>query len=75
MSIIFSIQRHEATAPLELRQLVSSAYAKKGTAVHIPQEALKNTCSDLPSKTTDEILAIRRRERAVSSQTLAFSFA
>lgn len=76
MSIIYSLKGHEAVAvSKELRDLVSSAYAQQGKVVPIPAEIVKKSCAELSSKTTDEILAIRRRERAVSSQTLSFSFA
>lgn len=76
MNVIFSIKGHEAVVvSQELRDLVSDAYAHQGKGVAIPAEIVKESCADLSSKTTDEILAIRRRERTVSSQTLSFSFA
>jgi hypothetical protein len=77
MSIILSLQQgHEAVVVSEeLRELVSRAYAHQGKMVEVPAEIVKQSIAELSSKTTDEILAIRRRERAVSSQTLSFSFA
>jgi len=76
MSVIFSLQEHEAIAvSAELSELVSNAYRHQGTVVQIPAEVVKKSYSDLSSKTTDEINAIRRRERTVSTQTLSFSFA
>ncbi len=77
MSIVFSLQQGQEAMAVskELRELVSSAYAQQGKVVAVPAEIVEKSCADLSSKTTDEILAIRRRERAVSSQTLSFSFA
>ncbi len=76
MNVIFSIKGHEAGAvSKELRDLVSNAYAQQGKGVAIPAEIVKDSCADLSLKTTDEILAIRRRERTVSSETLSYSFA
>lgn len=76
MSFVLSIKEHEAVAvSKEMRDLVSSAYAQQGRVVVVPAEIMKDSCADLSSKTANEIQAIRRRERAVSSQTLSFSFA
>ncbi len=76
MSVILSLQGLEAvTVSEELLALVSSAYARQGQVVEVPAEVVKDSCAELSSKATDEILAIRRHERAVSSQTLSFSFA
>jgi hypothetical protein len=59
----------------ELRQLVIDAYRQHGVSVRVSSEAVRASCSGLSSKTTEEILEIRRHERAVSSETLAVSFA
>lgn len=59
----------------ELRQSVIDAYSRVGVGIAISTEAVHNSCSELSEKTTEEILEIRRRERSVSSETLAFSFA
>ena len=76
MSIILSIQGYEAAAVSEeLRELVSNAYTHQGTVIAIPEEILRESCFDALSTTSDEINAIRRRERTVSTQTLSFSFA
>lgn len=75
MSFIISLQGHDAVAiSEEVRQLVSTAY-QQGRIVTIPADIVEKSCADLSSQTSDEILAIRRRERAVSAQTLSFSFA
>jgi len=75
MNIIISLQGHEALAVSdEMRQLVATAY-HKGTVVAIPASVIEKSCADLSSETSDDIQAIRRRERAVSSETLSFSFA
>ena len=76
MSIIVSLQVPEVVVVSdELRRLVLDAYAKRGVGVKLPAEAVKRSCAELSSQTTEEILKIRRHERTVSSQTLAFSFA
>lgn len=76
MSIIFYTQGLEAVAvSQELRDLASDAYKQQGTVVEIPAAYVKQSCLELSTKTTDEIVAIRKRERAVSSETLSFSFA
>jgi hypothetical protein len=59
----------------ELQQLVVDAFSKHGTSVVVPSEAVRKSCADLSSQTTEEILEIRRQERSVSPQTLALSFA
>ena len=75
MSVIFSFQdRDLGTVSEAMRRVVSSAYAQKGTSVQIPIEVVRDSFGELSAKTADEILAIRRQERAVSSKTLAFSF-
>lgn len=76
MSVILSLQGHGAvTVSKELLALVSSAYARQGQVVEVPADVVRESCAELSSKATEEILAIRRHERAVSAQTLAFSFA
>ncbi len=77
MNIVFSLQQgHDVmVVSEELRKVVSEAYKHQGAGVKIPAEIVKNSCAELSYRTTDEILAIRRRERAVSPQTLSFSFA
>jgi len=75
MSVSFSFQDQDLGAASEaVRRVASSAYAQKGRSVRIPAEVLKDSKGDLSAKTTDEILAIRRHERAISPKTLAFSF-
>lgn len=75
MSVTFSFEDRDFGAASEaMRRIVSSAYAQKGKSVQIPSDVVKDSCGDLSAKTADEILAIRRQERAVSSKTLAFSF-
>lgn len=75
MRIIVSLQDSDLTAVSEaMRLVVTTAYAQKGTSVPIPPDVVRDTCVDLSVKTSDDILAIRRHERAVSSKTLAFSF-
>ena len=73
---IFSIKSSTAVSVSpELRQLVIDAYSQHGVGVFLPSEVVRESCSDLSSKTTEEILEIRRQERSVSPQTLALSFA
>lgn len=75
MSVVFSFQdRDIRTVPEAMRRVVSSAYAQKGTSVEIPSDVVKDSCGELPARTSGEILAIRRHERAISPKTLAFSF-
>jgi hypothetical protein len=75
MSGIFSFQDRDIVAASEaMRRVASSAYAQKGKSVQIPSDVVKDFCGDLSAKTADEILAIRRHERAISPKTLAFSF-
>lgn len=76
MSITISILGHDkVTVSNELRDLMSNAYSHQGTVVTIPANVVMESCADLSSKTATEILAIRRRERAISAETLSFSFA
>ena len=76
MSVIFSFEDQDfAVVSDAMRLVVSSAYAQKGTSVQIPSDVVRDSCRDLSAKTADQILAIRRQERTVSSKTLAFSFA
>lgn len=76
MGSTLSLQTAEVVAASEeLRQLVRVAYEQRGTGVKLSAEAVKSSCANLPSQTTQEILKIRRQERAISSKTLAFSFA
>lgn len=75
MSDTFSFQDQDfGTVTEAVRVAVSSAYAKKGTSVPVSSDVGADSSGDLSAKTTEEILAIRRYERAVSSKTLAFSF-
>lgn len=75
MNATFSFQDQDVgTMTDAMRAVVSSAYAQKGKSVQIPSDVARDSCDDLVVKTTKEILAIRRHERAVSSKTLAFSF-
>lgn len=75
MNATFSFQDQDVgTMTDAMRAVVSSAYAQKGKSVQIPSDVVRDSCDDLVVKTTNEILAIRRHERAVSSKTLAFSF-
>ncbi len=75
MRVIVSLQDSDLSAVSDaMRHVVTSAYEQKGTSVPIPPDVVRNTCVDLSAKTSDDILAIRRHERAVSSKTLAFSF-
>lgn len=76
MSITFSFQDRDLGVMSEaMRLVVESAYTQKGKSVQIPSDVVRDSCGDLSAKTSDEILAIRRHERAVSSKTLAFCFA
>ena len=76
MSSNFSLQGCGAVAVSEeLRELLRKAYEMHGKTVEIPAKAVGNSCSDLSSRTTDEILEIRRQERTISSQTLGLRFA
>lgn len=59
----------------ELTRLVARAFELHGRSVQIPPEVLKSSCEDLASRTTEDILEIRRRERTVSPQTLGLRFA
>jgi hypothetical protein len=59
----------------ELMQLVTRAFEVHGQSVEIPAAVVRDACGDLSSKTTDQILEIRKRERAVSNQTLGLRFA
>ena len=75
MSVTFSFEDRDFGAASEaMRRVVSAAYAKKGESVQIPSDVVKDSCGDLSAQTADEILAIRRHERSISSKTLAFSF-
>jgi len=75
MSANFSFHdRDVVTVSDAMRRVVSSAYRQKGTSVPIPHDVLKDSCSQLSEVTAEEILAVRRQERAVSAKTLAFSF-
>lgn len=77
MNGVFSLQGYETTVNVsaELRRLINQAYELHGQGVDIPVTAVGNACADLSSKTTEEILEIRRQERSISSQTLALRFA
>lgn len=76
MTNIFSPRGDKSVAVSnELTQLVTQAFEKHGRTVEIPAAVAKNACGDLSSKTTEEILEIRKRERTVSSQTLGLRFA
>lgn len=76
MSVSFSFQEQDFGAMSEaMRLIVESAYSQKGKSVQIPSDVVRDSCGDLSAKTSDEILAIRRHERAVSSKALAFCFA
>lgn len=76
MGSTLSLQTAEVVAASEeLRQLVRTAYEQRGVGVNLPADAAKSSCASLPSQTSQEILRIRRQERAISSKTLAFSFA
>lgn len=75
MSFVFAKGYDASTVSEELLEVVSNAYAHQGTVVEIPSTVIENSRFDLSSETTDEIMAIRRRERTVSTQTLSFSFA
>lgn len=59
----------------ELRQLVIDACSQHGVGVQVPSDVVQKACSDLSSRTTVEILEIRRLERSVRPDTLALSFA
>jgi len=59
----------------ELRQLVIDAYTQHGVGVQVPSDVVQKACSNLSSRTTVEILEIRRLERSVHPDTLALSFA
>lgn len=76
MSVAFSFQEQDFSAMSDaMRLVVVSAYTQKGKSVQIPSDVVRESCGDLSAKTSVEILAIRRHERAVSSKTLAFCFA
>ena len=59
----------------ELRQLVVDAYNRRGVGVIVSQDVVRESCSDLSTKTTEQILEIRRHERAVSPLTLSLNLA
>ncbi len=75
MSVTFSFEDQDFGAVSDaMRRVVSTAYAQKGKSVLIPSDVVRDSCGGLSAHTADEILAIRRQERTVSSKTLAFSF-
>lgn len=76
MSTVLSIKVREVTSMSEeLQELLANAYNQQGHLVEIPEAMVEGVHAGLSLEVADEILAIRRRERAVSAQTLAFSFA
>lgn len=75
MSVIFSEGHEAVTVSNELLELLSAAYQQQGRIVEIPRAVVEGSCFDLSSETSNEINAIRRRERTASTQTLSFSFA
>lgn len=77
MSAAVSLRAEELAVPAreELLSRVESAFHQRGVKVDVPLEAVKCSSGSLSSDTTEEILRIRRAERSISSETLAFSFA
>lgn len=75
-NVVLSPEVLEEVLPhADLQELISAAYLHPGVAVSIPEEVVQGSYADVSAKALMEILEIRKHERSVSTQTLAFSFA
>lgn len=75
MSLVLSLELKGAEGlTSNIRDVVRQASARPGTVFEVEKVVAERLCEELTAKTAAELVEVRKRERSLPPQVLAFQF-